>query len=151
MKHKESYLEFVSSESYKQQIDVWYRTYNISYEKTILFYDFVVSLNDLIEETYLGVDVMTTDEDMKNHFSWCWDRTIENFDREKIYFIDRGNLYTYFWSFFYEAFYLAKIENQDIMIMDYFTRLFDFTHKKTRSELDMLTDVYKLFDQNLNK
>jgi hypothetical protein len=149
MENKESYLEFVSSESYKQQIDVWYRTYNISYEKTLLFYDFVVSLYYLIEDTYLGEDIINNESDQMNHFNWCWDKTLENFAKEKIFFKERESCYHYFWNFFYEAYYMAKIENQEIRIMEYFYRLFDFSHRKTRSELDMLTDVYKIFEQNL--
>ena len=38
MENKESYLEFISSESYRQQIDIWYKAYNISREKLNLFY-----------------------------------------------------------------------------------------------------------------
>jgi hypothetical protein len=84
MENKESYLDFVSSENYKQQIDVWYRAYNISREKTELFYDFLISLHNLIDETYLGTDVMMSTEDQINHFTWCWDKTIESFNKEKI-------------------------------------------------------------------
>ena len=57
MENKEGYLEFISSESYKNQIDVWYRAYNISREKTELFYDFLMSLYNLLQETYLGSEV----------------------------------------------------------------------------------------------
>ena len=81
MENKESYLDFVSSESYKQQIDVWYRAYNISREKTELFYDFLMSLHNLIDETYLGEDVIMTTEDQINHFTWCCDKTIESFNK----------------------------------------------------------------------
>jgi hypothetical protein len=151
MEHRESYLEFITSESYKHQIDVWYRTYNISYEKTILFHDFLTSLYNLIDTTFLGVDVIITETDQKNHFNWCWDKTIENFSKEKIYFKERESSYHYFWNFFQEAFYFAKLDNQPERIREYFFRLFDFTHKKTRSELDMLTEVYKLLEQNLKK
>ena len=87
MENKESYLEFVSSESYKHQIDIWYKAYNISREKTDLFYDFVTSLYELIDETFLGADVLQSEDDQRNHFTWCWNATIENFNKEKIYFL----------------------------------------------------------------
>ena len=151
MENRESYLEFVSSESYKNQIDVWYRAHNISREKIELFHDFLISLYDLVVETYLGVDAVLTEEDQKNHFTWCWDRTIENFNKEKIHFKERGNFYEYFWNFFLEAFYYQMIDNKTVRIVEYFNVLFKFNHRKTRSELDMLSEVYKLFDQNLKK
>jgi hypothetical protein len=151
MENKESYLDFVSSENYKQQIDVWYRAYNISREKTELFYDFLISLHDLIDETYLGADVVVTTEDQINHFTWCWDKTIESFNKEKISFKERGNAYKYLWNFYSEAYYYTKNSESIIRIPEYFYILFDFVHKKTRSELDMLTELYKLLDQNLKK
>ena len=151
MEHIEGYLEFVSSESYKNQIDVWIKAYNISYEKTELFYDFLISFFDLIENTYLGSDVLTNETDKKNHFTWCWDKTIESFSKEKIYFKDRGNCYEYFWNFYLEAYYFSKLEDKTVRIKEYFYKLFSFTHKKTRSELDMLTEIYKMLEQNLKK
>lgn len=149
--NKEGYLEFISSESYKHQIDIWYRAYNISREKTELFYDFINSIFFLIEETYLGEDVMDLELNQKSHFTWCWDKTIENFSKEKIFFKERGIHYEYFWNFFFEAYYINKQEGGIIRINEYFYKLFDFQHKKTRSELDMLTEIYKLLDQNLKK
>jgi hypothetical protein len=151
MEHKEGYLEFVSSESYKNQIDIWYRTYNISHEKIQLFYDFLVSLFNLIEETYLGSDILKYELDMKNHFTWCWEQTIASFDKEKIFFKEKGSCYEYFWNFFLEAYYIPQYLEETIRIKEYFYKLFDFNYKKSRSELDMLTEIYKKFEQNLKK
>jgi hypothetical protein len=151
MERKESYLEFISSDSYKNQIDVWIKAYNISYEKTELFYDFLVSLFDLMESTYLGADVLTSELDQRNHFTWCWDKTIENFNKEKIYFKERSNCYEYLWNFFLEAYYFAQLDGNQTRIREYFYKLFEFKHRKTRSELDMLTEIYKLLEQNLKK
>lgn len=151
MENKEKYLEFISSENYKYQIDIWFKTYNVSHEKIELFNDFIQSFYTLLEETFLGVEVYETELDQKNHFTWCWDRTIENFDKERIYFKNRGNCYEYFWNFFLEAYYFDQIDSKKNMIDMYFNKLFNFDIKKTRSELDVLTEIYKLFDQNLKK
>jgi hypothetical protein len=151
MENRESYLEFVSSENYKHQIDIWYKAYNISREKIELFHDFLISLYNLVEDTYLGSDVVELEEDQRNHFTWCWDKTLENFKKEKILFKERGAYYEYFWNFFLEAYYFQKLEDKTVRINEYFTKLFNFKYRKTRSELDMLTEIYKLFDQNLKK
>jgi hypothetical protein len=151
MENKEGYLEFISSESYKNQLDIWYRAYNISREKTELFRDFVITLYNIIDKTYLGEDVMDLELDQRNHYTWCWDKVIQNFEKERIFFKERGNHYEYFWNFFLEAYYYNKIDKNIIKIFEYFEKLFDFRHRKTRSELDMLTEIYKLFDQNLKK
>lgn len=151
MENKEGYLEFIFSESYKNQIDVWYRAYNISREKTELFRDFLISLHELIEKTYLGSDVFEYEEDQKGHFSWCWNKTIDNFSKERIYFKETGPHKDYFCNFYIEAFYLTNLEGNNSRILEYLNKLFDFKHKKSRSELDMLTEVYKMLDQNLKK
>jgi hypothetical protein len=151
MENKEGYLEFVSSESYKHQLDVWYKTYNISLEKTQLFFDFASTLQQIIDSTFLGVDVIYTETDQKNHFTWCWDKLLDNFAKEKILFKERGTCYHYFWNFYLEAFYFPKMEDKTVRIDEYFYKLFSFTHRKTRSELDMLTEVYKMLEQNLKK
>ncbi len=151
MENKEEFFELITSSNYKQQIDVWFRAYNISREKIELFYDFLFSLYDLVDKTYLGVEVINTELDQKNHFTWCWDKTIESFNNEKIYFKNRGNTYEYFWNFFLEAYYYTKVDDNLTRIKEYFNILFNFQHRKTRSELDMLLEIYKLLDQNLKK
>ena len=151
MENREGYLEFITSENYKNQIDIWYKAYNISRERIELFYDFIYSFHSLIDETYLGNDVILTEEDQKNHFTWCWDKTIESFNKEKIFFKERGQHYQYFWNFFLEAYYFVQLDNESSKISEYFYKLFDFKYKKSRSELDMLTEIYKLLEQNLKK
>jgi hypothetical protein len=151
MENKESYLEFISSESYKNQIDVWYRAYNISREKIELFHDFLISLHNLIEETYLGPDVFEYEKDQNGHFIWCWNKTIENFNKERISFKETGRHREYFFNFYLEAFYIVNLEGDIPKIKEYFEKLFTFQHRKSRSELDMLTEIYKLLDQNLKK
>ena len=99
----------------------------------------------------MGTDVIITEEDQRNHFTWCWDNTIENFSKEKIFFKDRGNFFEYFWNFFFDAYYYQQIENRPVRITEYFDKLFNFKYRKSRSELDMLTEIYKLFEQNLKR
>lgn len=148
MENKETYLEFLHSESYKFQLDIWYKAYNISRQKTELFYDFLVSLYDMVDSTYLGEDILNLEEIQKDHFNWCWKKNLENFGNEKIFFKESGSHFDYLWNFFLEAYYYAKLDGKTIRISEYLYKLFDFKHKKSRSELDMLTEIYKMFEQN---
>lgn len=145
------YINSLTSENYKIQLDIWQKAYNISHEKVELFRDFLLSLYELVDTTYMGPDVTSNDIDQKNHFNWCWKKIIENFDNERIYFKDKGEHYNYFWDFFYEAFYYKNINGTSIKIKEYIDILFDFNHKKSRSEIDVLTEWYKLLNQNLKK
>lgn len=140
-----------STDKYKHQIDVWYRTHNIHREKIELFYDFLSSLYNIVDSTFLGTDVIFTDIDQKSHFDWCWNKLLKDFVKEKIFFNENGIHYEYFWNFYREAYYISKLEENTPRIGEYFFKLFDFKHKKSRSELDILTEIYKLLDQNFKK
>jgi hypothetical protein len=150
MKKDESYLEFIASENFRNQIEVWYKAYNIIREKVELFHDFVLSLHDTIDETYLGPDVIITEQEQKSHFNWCWNKVIKNFEKESIRFRESGQHRDYLWNFFYEAFYLNENSSNN-RIKEYFTKLFQFDYRKTRSELDMLTEIYKILEANIKK
>jgi len=106
-------------------------------------------LYEIVESTYLGQEVTETQIDQKNHFEWCWNKVINNFEKESISFKETGNHQEYFWLFFQEAFYFNG--DNPLRIKEYFNKLFKFDFKKTRSELDMLTEIYKLLETNLKK
>lgn len=142
---------FLLSDNYKNQIDIWFKAYNISYEKLSLFYDFLMSLYELVDNTYLGNDVIVTEKNKKEHFTWCWKKIINNFEKERINFYIYGYHYEYFWNFFQEAFYYTKDNDEKVKIPEYFEVLFDFNHTKTRSEIDVLTELYKIFNESLKK
>jgi hypothetical protein len=141
----------ITSAAYKEQIEVWYRTHNIIREKSELYYDFLSSLLNIIDETYLGVDIIKSDEDMVSHFNWCFKKVISNFEQERIYFNTNDEHYDYLWIFFYKAYYTCTAENKTEILSEYFKVIFNFNRIKTPSELESFTDLYKIFEQNLKK
>lgn len=149
MEDNENDLEFNSLEEYKYQIDIWYKVYNINREKTELFHDFLLSLYELIDSTYLGYGLSLKEEEKRNHFLWCWNKTIDRFSKERIYFYETGPHMEYFCIFFLESFYLTESEGKHNRIMEYYHKLFNIEHRKTKLELDIFTEVYKLLELNL--
>lgn len=150
MENKNKHIKSILEKSGNaDQTEVWYRAYGITVEKIELFYDFMGSVYNLMEKTYLGPDVIITEEEQKSHFTWCWDKVIDDFLKERITFNKRGIHYEYFWEFFLESFYYLKMDDKEIQISDYMYKLFNYNHKKTRSELGILTEIYKLLEKNL--
>ena len=147
-KKSEEHLTF---EAYKEQINIWYKAHNIIREKAELYYDFLFSLLTLIDETYLGEDILNTDVDMLNHFRWCFTRVISNFEQEKIYFTRRNGQFEYLWTLFYKSYY--KSENNEKMknLSSYLKTLFIFNKVKSPTEMESFIDIYKIFEQNLKK
>ena len=121
-----------------------------------LYYDFSFSLYYLILDTYLGDEknnetkITLSDEDKIKHFEWCWDKTIDNFKKEEITFNRQGDHYDYFLSFFTEIFYNQKESKIKDSIGVFFNDLFDRKKPFTKSDLDMISSIYKSLDKNMN-
>jgi hypothetical protein len=148
MEHNEDYIEFISSESRKNEVDLWYRKYDIRLEKTELFSDYIISLLDLIESTYLGDEFMET-SDMENHFMWCLNKIIDDFEKEKIFFKNSGLHVEYLWTFFLNAFYISETKIKNLRI--YLQSALQFNYDKTKNDLELLTEFYIILNQSLKK
>ncbi len=137
-------------------VDIWFRVNNIIPEKMDLYYDFSFSLYYLILDTYLGDDknsetkIVLSDEDNLKHFEWCWNKTIENFQKEEITFNKKGDHYEYFLSFFTDIFYNQKENKIKSSIGTFFNDLFDRKKPFTKSDLDMISSIYKSLDKNMS-
>ena len=140
----------MSTEEIREKILLQYSANNIIRERSELYYDFIISLLDLIEETYLGSDVISTQEDMVNHFTWCFKKIVDNFNKERIKFSSDAD-YEYLWYFIYKGYYSSVSKNKYNALVEYFTYLFDYTAIKTPPEVLSYVDFYKIFDQNLKK
>ena len=137
---------------YQEKIQLRYDANNIIHEKSELYYDFLSSLLSIINETYLGSDIIKTNDDMKGHFTWAFNKVLENFKYEKIKFKPLSTFsYDYLWFFIYKGFYTSDLDGKYEGLLEYFRFLFDYTTIKTSAELDSYIDFYKMFEQNLKK
>jgi len=153
----ENFFNYVSKPVSPEDVDLWFRVNNMYPEKLELFFDFVLSLNLIVLETYLGDDedstnetkIRLSDEDKKNHFNWCWNKTLDNFKKESLVFEIEGEHYEYFESFYLQVFYQQKDKKVRNSIGKFFEELFDNKRPYTKSDLDMIYDIYKSLDKNL--
>ena len=151
------FFDWLAKPMNNEDIMAWYLANNITSEHTDLFRDFCLSFYYLINETYLGDDdgivnetrVGMTVQQKKDHFNWCWKKTIENFEKESIYFIFKEDDINFFESFFFEIFYQQKDENIKGTIELFLTQLFNRKGKKTKSDIEIFTDLYKLLERSL--
>ena len=152
----ENFFNYISKPLLPEDVDLWFKSNNMIPEKMELYSDLTHSLNLLILETYLGemnmsneTKIKLTDGDNRNHFEWCWDKVISNFSRENIRFEVRGGHFDYFESFFDETFYNQSNYNIKTSIGHFFTDLFNDRKTFTKSDLDMITTIYKVLDKHL--
>jgi hypothetical protein len=153
----ENFFNYITKPLKSEDVELLLRANNIIIEKVELFSDFCHTLNILIDETYLGdednfeTNIKLTNDDKRNHFNWCWNKTIEFFKEEQINFIREGEHYDYFHSFFDEIFYSRNDFKLKKSTHGFYDELFDLDKPFTKSDLDMLINIYKLLDSNLEK
>ena len=74
-----------------------------------------------------------------------------NFEKEGIKFSKKGEHYEYYKSFFFEIFYNQNEEHLRNSVGQFFEELFDMDKGFTKSDLDMVSTIYKYLDKNIKK
>ena len=148
------FLNYIKNPLSETSIAILYDANSVRFDKCQLYSDFVCSLLMLVFDTYLG-DVITTEKQQIEHFNWCWDKNISNFNEEGIEFKSINELQSYFKEFMVEVFY--AIEDKDdkpyinenlISLWEY---IFDYKKPKSRSDIDSFIEIYNIFEKSLKK
>jgi hypothetical protein len=154
----ENFFNYITKPMKPDDVELWFKVNDIIYEKLELFSDFSHTLYILMSETYFDdhetpkeTKIQLSDEDNVNHFKWCWNKTIEIFKQENITFKSEGDHYVYFKSFFDDIFYNQKEMSVKKSIDVFFNDLFNLDKPFTKSDLDMVSNIYKLLDKNIEK
>ena len=143
------FLEYFSKQLSFEQVTYLNTINNITQEKVELFRDFSISLTYIIENSYLGDDVIEYQDDQINHFNWCWDQNIKNFKKENIYFQNKGEHYYYYLAYFLDIYYSNSNKTKGLLTkMTYFwDDVISIDATKTKSEHDLLSEIYKIMDK----
>ena len=148
--HTIDFIEYISKPMDKNDVTLMYRINNVIPERSALYLDFAHSLFDLIVTTYMGDELMDGKR-IKEHFDWCWKKTVDCFKKERIYF-EGTELYSYFFTLFLESFYSEsdKSEKNVSKILEFWQDIFTYSTSKTLSEIEAFIDLYKIFDKSLS-
>jgi hypothetical protein len=149
----ENFFNWMTKPLPKEEIIIWFNVHNMTYEKIELCGDFFKSLNQIIMDTYLGDSTSETKislsyDDNLSHFEWCWNKVIENFKRENIIIKSDGEHKDYFQSFFMDTFYNQTESSLKKSISKFLNEIFDVGITYSKSDLDLLTELYKLIEKN---
>jgi len=152
-KNEYEFWRYLNNPMNENELKNFYIENKIIYEKCELFNDFTQSLLLIIFDTYLGDEITDKDEQIK-HFKWCWDKNISNFKKESIH-VESENLYNYFVEFVVSVFYSVKNKNNkevlELNITKIWDSLFDLNTKKSNSDIDVLLEIYNLFEDSLKE
>lgn len=146
------FLRYVGTPLSKNNISLLYSENNIKYDRCQLYLDFILTLFKVIQDTYMGDDI-TKGDDIINHFNWCWDRTIELFAEEEVFFDNSNELKTYFLNFMLEMYYPSEDKSPDgFMVKEigkHWEHIFGYGTVKTQLDVDTFFDLYSLFEKTL--
>jgi hypothetical protein len=143
----------------EKELELWYKANNIIDEYCELFEDFIIGLYYIIDQTYLGPDsevgtetnITLNDQDIRNHFDWCWKKNIDNFKKENILFEEEGDHKAYFNQFFNETYYYQSMIEIKESIPVFFSELFESKTVDTQINLQMIIEIYKNLYKSLQK
>lgn len=148
---KLSFLAYIHNPISRESMNVLYSSNNVKYEKCELYSDFVQSLLTLTFDTYMGDDIMTIQDQLK-HFDWCWNKVIEDFKTEDIFF-ENSKLYEYFLEFMLEGFYILeknkRFDYTDKGLLKIWLDIFNYDKIKTQADMDTLIEIYNIFEKSL--
>ncbi len=131
-----------------EQMNLLYKANDIKFDKCGLYYDFIKSLNKLLSDTYLGAEYINSDRETKGHYLWCINKVINDYEKEQIVFNNTDKLKEYFLYFYDELFY--KDVDRSLEKLDKLPELsFNFSRLKSRSDMDIMIELYKMFDKCL--
>ena len=145
------FIKYITTPLTLEEMQLLYKANNVKYDKCELYRDFIITLNKLVVETFLGDDVINKEEDIKNHFDWCIEKVFCNFKKENIIFDNTIDLKEYFFNFYIELFYNVNDKKNSIEKLNKLNNLsFVYSRIKPRSDMDVLLELYRLFENSLN-
>jgi hypothetical protein len=150
----ENFFEWMVKVVPKDEVIIWFNIHNMHYEKIELYGDILKTLYYLILDTYLGEDtsdtkIVLSSDDKEKHFEWCWKKLISLFEEELIFIEHKGEHKDYLKSFFVETFYSPYDTSVKETIPKFLNSTFDIDKDFSKSDLDILTEIYKLMDKNI--
>ena len=154
MNSMENFFNWMSKPIPQDEVIIWFNVHNMNYERIELYGDIFKSLNYIIIDTYMGEETNETkislsQEDKESHFEWCWNKMIEDFKKENIIIKHGGEHKEYFRSFFFDTFYNQSEKNIKESISNFLVEVFDVEKPFSKSDLDILTELYKLMEKNI--
>lgn len=146
---KEELINTLQHDLSPSELIQFYQSHHIVFERVDLFRDFAINLTKIIASTYLG-DAITPPEKQITHFKWCWKKNISDFEKEHIYFAQKGGHYQYFIKYFMETYYMHEDKDLQVkLITEFWAHIMSYLPAKRTIDLGVFLGLYELLNKNL--
>lgn len=142
-------MDYFNKPLTQDQTDYLNTINNVSSDKVDLFKEFSISLTYIINDTYLGDDVITNDELIVTHFDWCWDKNLKDLVKENILIQSKGEHYYYYLNHFTNGFYLNRDKSDNTLkeMNDFWKVNLSIDRVKTKSDYDVFIELFKVMSK----
>ena len=123
--------------------------YNIISGRVEIFRDFTMNLLSYIYDFYLDKETLGLDEDIKNHFMFCYNKVCDEFLKEEVDFTNNEVLIEYFFTYYYHHFYRSENDVPQTFFTKFWGGIFDIDKPKNKNTLKALVELYTIFDQSI--
>lgn len=125
--------------------------YNLVRDRILVYHDFTSNLIEYLYIYYLDQQTLSAEQDIRNHFLFCYNKTCEDFLKEEIDFRKNEELIEYFYEYFYHQFYTSEKETDIKYFRRFWNGVFDVDRQRNKNVLKVLVEIYSVFDQSFSK
>lgn len=123
--------------------------YKIIGERVELYRDFTMNLLSYIYDYYLDKVTLSLDEDIHNHFMFCYRKVCAEFLEEEIDFTENEVLIEYFYTYYYHHFYRSEKDVPQSFFTKFWNGVLEVDKPKNRNTLKILSELYSIFDKSI--
>ncbi len=123
--------------------------YKIIRGRVEIYRDFTMNLLSYIYAYYLDKETLSLDEDIHNHFMFCYKKVCDEFLNEEIDFTQNDVIVEYFYTYYYHHFYRSDKDVQQSYFVKFWASIFDVDKPKNKNTFKILGELYSKFDLSI--
>jgi hypothetical protein len=131
------------------------KKYIIVKDRVEIYKDFTLNLLYYIDTYYLDRETLKSNEDIYNHYSWCYNRVCKEFLMENIDFRNNKELKEYYYSYYYHQYYKIKGDGNKDTSLTYYEKfwknIFEIDKQKNKNIINILIEIYTIYDKSINQ
>ena len=128
------------------------KKYIVIKDRVEIYKDFAINLLHYIHTYYIDRESLSADEDIRNHYVWCFNKVCDEFKQEELDFSKNEELKEYYYTYYYHQFYKPN-ENQDTSVEYYekfWETIFAIGKMRNKNIINILVEVYSICDKSIN-
>lgn len=121
-----------------------YKNSDIQREFVDIIREFTNNLMFNLHSTFLGDELTKNEEDVKNHFLWCFNKTVSNYKFINFNMKKRYDYFNYMYNHALGQIYNNKDYDEMVYVLDvmYFSDLLNYNKPKTSNDVLLMSELY---------